>query len=59
VTAHLYDSKGNNVGGSSYQGAVNPGVKSLQSGAFSFKASTSVMKGTASSLRLEYQTSAS
>jgi hypothetical protein len=40
-------SKGNNVGGGLYQGAVNPSVlKSLQSGAFNFKASTSIMKGT-------------
>jgi hypothetical protein len=60
VTAYFYDSKGNNVGGgSSYQGAVNPSVlKSLQSGAFNFKASTSVMKGTPSFLRVEYETTA-
>ena len=56
VTAYFYDSKGNNVGGGLYQGAVNPSVlKSLQSGVFNFKASTSVMKGTPSFLRLEYQ----
>jgi hypothetical protein len=59
VTAHFYDSKGNNVGGS-YQSAVNPGVlKSLQSGAFNFKAGTSAMKGTPSFLRLEYQSTGS
>jgi hypothetical protein len=56
VTAYFYDSKGNNVGGGSYQGAVNPSIlKSLQSAAFNFKASTSIMKGTPSFLRLEYQ----
>ena len=56
VTAYFYDSKGNNVGGGSYQGAVNPSVlKSLQSGAFNIKASTSTMKGIPSFLRLEYQ----
>jgi hypothetical protein len=58
ATGYFYDSKGNNVGGS-YKGAVNPGVlKSLQSGAFNIKASTSIMKGTPSFLRLEYQTAA-
>ena len=56
VIAHFYDSKGNNVGGGLYQAAVNPGVlKSLQSGVFNIKANTSVMKGTPSFLRLEYQ----
>lgn len=61
VTAYFYDSKGNNVGGaSSYQGAINPAVlKSLQSGAFNFKASTSDMIGTPSFLRLEYQSTGS
>jgi hypothetical protein len=59
IIAHFYDSKGNNVGGS-YQGGINPGVlKSLQSGAFNFKVSTSVMKGTPSFLRLEYQSTGS
>jgi hypothetical protein len=56
VIAHFYDSKGNNVGGGSYQRAANPSVlKSLQSGEFNIKASTSAMKGTPSFLRLEYQ----
>jgi hypothetical protein len=59
VTAYFYDSKGNNVGGS-YQGGINPGVlKSLQSGAFNFKVSTSAMKGIPSFLRLEYQSTGS
>ena len=58
VIAHLYDSKGNNVGGS-YQGVVNPSIlESLQSGAFNIKVSTSVMKGTPSFIRLEYQSTA-
>jgi hypothetical protein len=55
VIAHFYDSKRNNVGGLQ-KVAANPGVlKSLQSGAFNIKAGTSVMKGTPSFLRLEYQ----
>jgi hypothetical protein len=55
IIAHFYDSKGNNVGGLQ-KVAANPGVlKSLQSGAFNIKASTSVMKATLSFLRLEYQ----
>jgi hypothetical protein len=55
VTAYFYDSKGNNVGGP-YKGTVNPTVlKSMQLGAFSMKPSTSIMKGTPSFLRLEYQ----
>jgi hypothetical protein len=59
VTAYFYDSKGNNVGGLQ-KVAVNPGIlKSLQSGAFNIKASTSVMKGTPSFLRLEYQSTIS
>ena len=59
VTAYFYDSKGNNVGGGSYQGAVNPSIlKTLQSAAFNFKASTSIMKGTPSFLRLEYEAAA-
>jgi hypothetical protein len=58
VTGYFYDSKGTNAGGS-YKGVVNPSVlKSLQSGAFNIKGSTSVMKGTPSFLRLEYQTAA-
>jgi hypothetical protein len=57
IVAYFYDSKGNNVGGF-YKGVVNPGIlKSLQSGAFNIKASTSAMKGTPSFFRLEYQTS--
>jgi hypothetical protein len=55
VIAYFYDSKGNNVGGP-YKGTVNPTVlKSLQLGAFSMKPSTSIMKGTPSFIRLEYQ----
>ena len=55
VIAYFYDSKGNNVGGP-YKGLVNPTVlKSLQLGAFSMKPSTSIMKGTPSFIRLEYQ----
>jgi hypothetical protein len=55
ITAHFYDSKGNNVGGP-YKGTVNPTVlKGLQLGAFSMKPSTSIMKGTPTFLRLEYQ----
>ncbi len=55
VTGYFYDSKGNSVGGP-YNGTVNPtSLKSLQSGAFSMKPSTSIMKGTPSFLRLEYQ----
>jgi hypothetical protein len=58
VIAYLYDSKGNNVGGP-YKGAVNPTVlKSLQLGAFSMKPSMSIMKGTPSFIRLEYQRTA-
>jgi hypothetical protein len=54
---YFYNSKGDNVGGT-YKGAVSPVVlKSLQTGVFNFKASTSTMKGTPSFLRLEYQTS--
>ena len=42
--------------GGPYKGTVNPTVlKSLQLGAFSMKPSTSIMKGTPSFLRLEYQ----
>jgi hypothetical protein len=59
VTAFFYDSKGNNIGGLQ-KVVVNPTVlKSLQLGAFNIKASTSVMKGTPSFLRLEYQSTAS
>jgi hypothetical protein len=59
VTSYFYDSKGNNVGGR-YKGAVNPGVlKSLQLGAFSMKPSMSIMKGTPTFLRLEYQSTMS
>ena len=59
VIAHLYDSKGNNVGGP-YKGTVNPTVlKSLQLGAFSMKPSTSSMKGTPSFIKLEYQSTTS
>jgi hypothetical protein len=55
VIGYFYDSKGNNVGGP-YKGIVNPtALKSLQLGAFSMKPSTSIMKGTPSFLRLEYQ----
>jgi hypothetical protein len=58
VIAYFYDSKGNNVGGP-YKGTVNPTVlKSLQLGAFSMKPSTSIMKGTPSFIRLEYQSTA-
>jgi len=57
VIAYFYDSKGNNVGGP-YKAAVNPtALKSLQLGAFSMKPSTSIMKGTPSFIRLEYQSS--
>jgi hypothetical protein len=55
VTALFYDSKGDTIGGP-YKGTVNPTVlKSLQLGAFSMKPSTSIMKGTPSFIRLEYQ----
>jgi hypothetical protein len=58
VIAYFYDSQGNNVGGP-YKGTVNPTVlKSLQLGAFSMKPSTSIMKGTPTFLRLEYQSTA-
>src|SRR5919202_5545915 len=58
VIAHLYDSKGNNVGGP-YKGTVNPtALKSFQSGAFNIKASASAMKGTPSFVILEYQSTA-
>jgi hypothetical protein len=57
ILGYFYDSKGNNVGGP-YKGTVNPTVlKSHQLGAFSMKPSTSIMKGTPSFLRLEYQSS--
>ena len=57
VTAYFYDSKGNSVGGP-YKGTVNPtSLKSLQLGTFSMKPSTSIMKGTPSFIRLEYQSS--
>jgi hypothetical protein len=59
VIAYFYDSKGNSVGGP-YKGAVNPtSLKTLQLGAFSMKPSTSIMKGTPSFLRLEYQSTTS
>ena len=48
VVAYFYDSKGNSVGGPTV-------LKSLQLGAFSMKPSTSIMKGTPTFLRLEYQ----
>jgi Domain of Unknown Function (DUF1080) len=55
VIGYFYDTKGNNVGGP-YKGTVNPTVlKGLQLGAFSMKPSTSIMKGTPTFLRLEYQ----
>ena len=55
VVAYFYDAKGNSVGGP-YKGTVNPTVlKSLQLGAFSMKPSTSIMKGTPTFIRLEYQ----
>jgi hypothetical protein len=58
VIGYFYDSKGNNVGGP-YKGAVNPtSLKGLQLGAFSMKPSTSIMKGTPSFMRLEYQSAA-
>jgi hypothetical protein len=51
-------SKGNSVGGP-YKGTVSPTVlKTLQLGAFSMKQSTSIMKGTPSFIRLEYQSTA-
>jgi hypothetical protein len=54
VTAHFYDSKGNDIG--LYKGTVNPTIlKGLQLGAFSMKPITSIMKGTPSFLTLEYQ----
>jgi hypothetical protein len=54
VTAHFYDSKGNDIG--LYKGIVNPKVpKSLQLGTYNMRVSTSVMKGTPSFLTLEYQ----
>src|SRR5919197_4934116 len=54
VTAHFYDSKGNDI--ESYKGTVNPTVlKSLQLGAYNMRVSTSVMKGTTSFLTLEYK----
>jgi len=57
VIGYFYDSKGNSVGGP-YKGAVNPtSLKSLQLGTFSMKPSTSIMKGTPSFIRLEYQSS--
>jgi hypothetical protein len=59
VIAYFYDSKGNSIGGP-YKGTVNPTVlKSLQLGAFSMKPSTSIMKGTPTFLRLEYQSTTS
>jgi hypothetical protein len=59
VVAYFYDSKGNSVGGP-YKGIVNPTVlKSLQLGAFSMKPTTSIMKGTPTFLRLEYQSTTS
>jgi hypothetical protein len=55
VVAYFYDSKGDSVGGP-YKDTVNPtSFKSLQLGAFSMKPSTSIMKGTPSFVRLEYQ----
>jgi hypothetical protein len=55
VIAYFYDSKGNSIGGP-YKGIVNPTVlKSLQLGAFSMKPGISIMKGTPSFIRLEYQ----
>jgi hypothetical protein len=55
VTGYFYDSKGNTVGGP-YKGALNPTVlRSHQLAAFSMKPSTSIMKGTSSFIRLEYQ----
>ena len=58
VIAYFYDSKGNSVGGP-YKGTVNPTVlKSQQLGAFSMKPSISIMKGTPSFIRLEYQSTA-
>ena len=59
VIAYFYDSKGNSVG-EAYKGAVNPTVlKSHQLPAFSMKPSTSIMKGTPSFIRLEYQSATS
>ena len=58
VTAHFYDSKGNDIG--LYKGIVNPIIlKSLQLGAYNMRVSTSVMKGTPSFLTLEYQSTGS
>ena len=59
VIGYFYDSKGNSVGGP-YKGAVNPTVlKSHQLAAFSMKPSISIMKGTPSFMRLEYQSTTS
>ena len=59
VIGYFYDSKGNSVGGP-YKGTVNPiSLKSLQLGAFGMKPSTSIMKGTPSFIRLEYQNTTS
>jgi hypothetical protein len=56
VIAHFYDVRGNNIGGLQ-QVAVTPGVlKMLQSGVFNIRASSSVMSGTPTFLRLEFQT---
>jgi hypothetical protein len=55
VIAYFYDSKGNSLGGP-YKGAVNPTVlKNHQLGAFTMKPSMSIMKGTPTFIRLEYQ----
>ena len=59
VIGYFYDTKGNSVGGP-YKGAVNPTVlKSHQLAAFGMKPSTSIMKGTPSFIRLEYQSNTS
>jgi hypothetical protein len=59
VIAYFYDTKGNSVGGP-YKDAVNPTVlKSHQIAAFNMKPSTSIMNGTPSFMRLEYQSTTS
>jgi hypothetical protein len=59
VVAYFYDTKGNSVGGP-YKGAVNPTIlNSHQLAAFNMKPSTSIMKGSPSFMRLEYQSTTS
>ncbi len=55
VTADFYDTKGNNVGGNKTVTISPSNLNSQQTGTFIIRAPIAEMKGTASFIRLEYE----